>query len=344
MRFIEMYEVDYNGERSIRVLGLWKDAIGNDNIVSFKNSWGPHVFSDKEVEALLEGKEITFDYKNGPITGHLQYMKSDRGRLYIGFCADFKAEYNRNPVFNPDIGSRYEIDRRNEAKMNQFMWLHYYSRLKNTDGTKVRCEFISDKARQTQGIDVIYSRNDRKYVIDEKAQIDYIYEGPLNTFVLELLNGSSGRVGWFINNELKTEYYMFIWPHADVQYNDKQLRSVDDIEYARYALVERTRLKRKIESQYPSVDRLMDYAIRLLEGSLEGAYEKNNRRYFKKPPFDRDVYLVYTMPPTHRTSEGGKVEQPVNLVVSRKLIEEVAEVGETGILRRNDKETNGGID
>lgn len=340
MRFIEMYEVNYNGKRSIKVLGLWKDAIGNDNIVSFKNSWGSHEFSDKEVEALLEGREITFN----SITGHLQYRMLDDEKKYFGFCAkSFYKEYDRAPVFNPNVGSRYEIDRRNEAKMNQFMRLHYYSRLKNADGTKVQCEFISDKARQTQGIDVIYSRNDRKYVVDEKAQIDYIYEGPLNTFVLELLNGSSGRVGWFINDELKTEYYMFIWPHADIQYTDKQLRNVNDIEYARYALVERTRLKKKIESQYPSADRLMDYAMRLLGGTLEGAYEKNNRRYFKKPPFDRDVYLVYTMPPTHGTNESGKVEQPVNLVVSKKLIEEVAEAGETGTLRRNDKETNGGI-
>lgn len=336
MRFIEMYEVDYNGERSSRVLGLWKDAIGNDNIVSFKNSWGLHKFSDEEVEALLEGKEITFGYKNGPITGHLQYMKSDKGKMYIGFCANFKPEYNSNPIFDPDVGSRYEIDKRNEVKMNQFMRLHYYSRLKNADGTNVQCEFISDKARQTQGIDVIYSRNDRKYVIDEKAQIDYIYEGPLNTFVLELLNGSSGRVGWFINDKLKTGYYMFIWPHADVQYTDKQLRHVDDIEYARYALVERTRLKGKLESQYPNADGLMDYAMRLLEGTLKGAYEKNNRRYFKEPPFDSDVYLVYTMPPAHGMNESGKVEQPVNLVVSRKLLEEVAEAGEAGTLRRND--------
>ena len=341
MRLIERYETDYEGKRSSRVLGLWKDATGNDNIVSFKNSWGrePHVFSDEEVEALLEGKEITL----GSITGHLQYRTLDSGKKYLGFCPNFDEEYNKEPVFDPNVGSRYEIDRRNETKMNQFMRLYYYSRLINADGTKVEPEFISDKARQTQGIDVIYSRDNRKYVIDEKAQLDYIYsERPLPTFVLELLNSSSGRRGWFINDELKTEYYMFIWPHADIQHKDKQLRSVDDIQYADYALVESTYLKSEIERQYhQSADRLMEYALRLSEGTLEGAYEEYNKRYFKRHPFDNNAYLVYTMPPTDGTNGNGKTEGPVNLVVKRELIEKAAE--ETGILRRNDNETNGDI-
>lgn len=327
MRLINMYEG--------KVTGLWRDSTGNDNIISFKKSWGSHAFSDMEVEALLEGKVITFNYTNGLISGHLQYKKLDEGKMYFGFCADFDQEYNETPIFDPDASSRYEKDRRNEAIMNEFMRLHYYSKLINIDGTNVQSEFISDETRQRQGIDVIYTRNYKEYVIDEKAQMDYMYRegGPLDTFVLELLNSSSGRVGWFINDELETKYYMFIWPHAD-----NQLRSVDDIEYARYALVERTSLKRKIENRYQSVERLKEYASKLSAGILEGAYEKYNKMYFKEQPFDSNAYLVYTKEPTNGN---GKVERPVNLVVSRKLIEEVAE--ETGILKRNDNGTNGGI-
>ena len=351
-RFIEYYTTEYNGEKTEKVLGVWKDAEGSNNIVGFKASWGKHDFSSEEIEILLEGETITFGFttregKSSFATGHLQYGINEKGNKYLGFFPDFFKEYVERPVFDPSVGSRYEIDKRNAAKMNEFMRIYYYSKLVNEDGTDVLPEFITDAKEQKKEIDVIYFHNNKKYIIDEKAQMDYIYreKGPLDTFALELLNSASGKKGWFVNDELETEYYMFIWPHSDIPYPDKRLRDVNDIEYARYALVERACLKSKIESQYQSLDVLMEYALGLLEKTLKGTYENNdnNRRYFKKPPFDEEVYLVYTMPPTNGSNENGKVEGPVNLVVPRKFIEEVAEIGGTGMLRRNDNETNGGI-
>lgn len=164
--------------------------------------------------------------------------------------------------------------------------------------------------------------------------MDYIYRtnGPLGTFALELLNSSSGKVGWFINDNLETEYYMFIWPHAD-----GRLVSVNNIEYAQYALVEKNKLKDVIERRYQSADRLREYALRLSRGSLDGTTEQYNRLYYKRPPFDENAYLVYTKEPTE--DDNGKVERPVNLVVKKILIEGIAE--DKGILTRID-EINGG--
>lgn len=322
-------------EQQDYIFGEWVDSSGSVNSVRFKKKWGEHIFSADEIKMLLLGAMITFPYKGGMICGHLQYRKTQDGRRYVGFCPDFDKEYTIAPVYDATVVSRFEGDRRNEALMNQFMRMYYYSKLLNSDGSSVKSEFISDESRQKQGVDVIFLRDKKKYVIDEKAQIDYIYrtEGPLGTFALELLNSSSGKIGWFINDELETEYYMFIWPHAD-----GRLMSVNNIEYAQYALVERSRLKEMIEKRYQSVERLREYALRLSKGSLEGTTEQNNRLYYKRDPFDDNAYLVYTREPTGKKE--GKVEKPVNLVVKKAMLEMVAE--EKGVLKRNN-ETNGGI-
>lgn len=322
-------------ERQDYIFGDWIDSSGSVNPVRFKKKWGEHIFSADESKMLLQGAMISFPHKTGIIHGHLQYTRTQDGTKYFGFCPDFAKDYMAKPVYDPTADSRFEGDKRNEALMNQFMRVYYYSKLVNSDGSSVKCEFISDELRQKRGVDVIFSKDKKKYVIDEKAQLDYIYrrEGPLRTFALELLNSSSGKIGWFINDELETKYYMFIWPHAD-----GRLKSVDNIEYAQYALVERARLKDMIEEQYQSTERLKEYAFRLSDGALGGTTEHYNRLYYKKTPFDDNAYLVYTKEPDG--DKEGKVEKPVNLVVKKNMIEKVAE--EYGILTRRD-ETNGGI-
>ena len=316
------------------VYGDWIDSSGAVYPVKFKKKWGEHLFSEEESKVLLQGDNVVFPYKKGTINGHLQYRRTQDGTRYFGFCPDFDNEYIGAPIYNPTVDSRFEGDRRNEALVNQFMKVHYYSKLLNSDGTSAKSEFINDESRQKQGVDVILSKDKKRYIIDEKAQMDYIYRtnGPLGTFALELLNSSSGKVGWFINDNLETEYYMFIWPHAD-----GRLVSVNNIEYAQYALVEKNKLKDVIERRYQSADRLREYALRLSRGSLDGTTEQYNRLYYKRPPFDENAYLVYTKEPTE--DDNGKVERPVNLVVKKILIEGIAE--DKGILTRID-EINGG--
>lgn len=315
--------------------GKWVDSSGAVNPVRFKKIWGTHLFSEEEKNILLEGNDVEFPYKTGNIKGHLQYKTNQNGKRYFGFCPNFDKEYTAFPIYDPSVDSKFSEDKRKESLMREFMKLHYYSKLINSDGTEIKKDFIDDEVRQKQGVDVILYKDQKKYIIDEKAQLDYIYKGPLETFALELLNSSSGNVGWFINDNLETEYYMFIWPHTDV---NGRLVNVNNIEYARYALVEKIRLRKLIEERYQSADELSEYALRLSKGSLEGSTERYNRLYYNKPPFDKNAYLVYTRKPTK--DNNGKKEEPVNLVVKNALIEEVAE--DKGTLRRTD-ETNGGV-
>ena len=154
------------------ISGDWVDSNGSVNPVKFKKIWGGHIFSEDESRKLLSGEVISFPYKYGTISGRLQYCKTKEGRKYFGFCPDFKNyNYTDTPIYDPSVESRYEGDRMNEALINQFMRMHYYSKLLNSDGTNVESEFINDVNRQKQGVDVIFTRDKKSYIIDEKAQM-----------------------------------------------------------------------------------------------------------------------------------------------------------------------------
>ena len=125
-----------------------------------------------------------------------------------------------------------------------------------------------------------------------------------------------GAEGWFVKSGLKTQYYMFIWPHAE----GKPL-TVDSIRYAMYAFVEKKALQDAVDKRYGTKEELTEYARRIMAGEIGN--EKDNRVYYKEKPFDAEGYLVYTKKPV--SGQEGKAEEPVNLVVSRRWIESLAE-------------------
>lgn len=294
------------------VNGVWRDSQGNENRVTIKAKWGEHCFTEGEIKALLNGEEISFPYKGKSIHGHIQYCNYN-GREYIGFKPDFDEAYEKEPVFR---GSTFRRDMRNEDTMAEFMRRNYYAKLSNDDGTPIKYKRITDKQEQLAGVDVIYVQNGKTYRIDEKAQMDYIYnEEPLPTFALEI-TGVKGAEGWFVKSGLKTQYYMFIWPHAE-----KKPLTVDNIQYARYALVDKRALQSAVDRRYGAGEKLLEHAHRLMEGEI--GTEKNNRVYYKEGPFDQEGYLVYTKKPS--SGQDGKEEEPVNLVVSSRWIESLAE-------------------
>lgn len=299
--------------------GDWRDSNGSVNSMRYKKKWGEHEFTEEEQRDLLLGNEISFRYKGKTITGHLQYYVFN-DKEYFGFKSNYpENEYVLRPVYHESIQrSTFELDLRKENDiMSEYMRLNYYAKLLNDDGSRVTdYKRITDIEEQKKGIDVIYTQNGTTFRVDEKAQMDYIYsEKPLPTFSLEILNGSSNAMGWFVNDELKTEYYMFIWPHAD----GKPL-SVDRIEYAYYVLINKKKLRNEVEIRFKKdKSQLLEYARRMTKGKMgEEVRDKSGEcigfRY-KQDGFDDDGYLYYTL---------SKAERPVNLVVRRCWLEKIS--------------------
>lgn len=59
-------------------------TLANGTKVEFNQRWGTHTFTDKEVNDLLAGKEISFKYKRSTIKGSLQ-QQTYKGHKFWGF-------------------------------------------------------------------------------------------------------------------------------------------------------------------------------------------------------------------------------------------------------------------
>lgn len=67
--------------------------------------------------------------------------------------------------------------------------------------------FTDDKETQKTGSDLVADLYDEiRQVIDVKAVASMI-----PTFSQEIINCNSGKVGWIMDNSLKTDYYMYVW-------------------------------------------------------------------------------------------------------------------------------------
>lgn len=70
---------------------------------------------------------------------------------------------------------------------------------------------VTDKERQTKGIDTIFNIGDRAYVCDEKAAVRY---RNLKTFSLELSfidRNNEVKEGWLLDNEHINDSFLFVW-------------------------------------------------------------------------------------------------------------------------------------
>lgn len=70
---------------------------------------------------------------------------------------------------------------------------------------------VTDKKRQTKGIDTIFNIGDRTYVCDEKAAVRY---RNLKTFSLELSfidRNNEVKEGWLLDNEHINDSFLFVW-------------------------------------------------------------------------------------------------------------------------------------
>jgi len=130
--------------------------------------------------------------------------------------------------------SNRPIDHQQEKYVTEFVNKYFFSKLSKN------VIVVDDNDLQLSGVDMII--NDKYY--DLKAQTNYIND-PRPTFILELLFFSKQgekRCGWFMNESLKTNYYVFIWiPNARTnQYG--RLTSAEDIEEAEIMIIDRQKL------------------------------------------------------------------------------------------------------
>ena len=209
-------------------------------------------------------------------------------------------------------------DMRAEQQLGKFMDTYFYSRLKDRNGNSLNYTRMSDKESQMNGVDVCIKLEDRKMLIDEKATM-YYSNAMIPTFAFELDSIQKGHSepvqGWFVNDELQTEYYMLIWPnvkciHQENRWIRKDINNLgkDDFTIVEAMLIRKTDIRNALEEENYGKERLLEYARR-----IRNLYSDKETREEEK--LTDNVKILFS---------GQLAEKPINLVIRKELLKNLA--------------------
>lgn len=187
-----------------------------------------------------------------------------------------------------DHKSEREID----TFLNRFVYKKLYPKFQS----------ITDTNLQLKGIDTIVG----EMKIDNKAMSDTRYlNNPANSFILEICSFNRGQynLGWYLNEELETTHYLFVWlPEVDVP-KDTYITDSRQIKKIEIMLVNRKEVHDLINT-YITDEEL-----------------KNRAKTMIKRNMDEDRIVGTPLRLRHSTH---KAEAPVTLVVPKFLYKKIA--------------------
>jgi len=187
------------------------------------------------------------------------------------------------------LKSSFKSDLNKEQRLSVLLDCYYKEHLKN-----YTFERIHDIKNQMLGIDVVFTHKTtgQKFLIDEKAQLDYINED-LPTFAFELEYQKKGIIksGWLFDQNKKTNFYSLV---TGIYSNEpKKFTS------CKITFVNREQLSKLLFNKGVSEKRLCSYIKenKGVQGKLP-IKELNDRK---------EGYLYF--------STTNKLEKPVNLIL-----------------------------
>ena len=205
-----------------------------------------------------------------------------------------------------------------EHMLAAFMDEYFYSRLVSQDGKPLTFKRMDDKESQLRGIDVCIETGGRKIFIDEKASL-YYSNAMIPTFAFELDSIQKGHdhpiEGWFINDDLETEYYMLIWPNVRCtqergQWVRKEIRDIrrEDFTIVESMMIKKSDIRDRLCKQGYDRLHLIEYAKRYRE-----LCEKKTGR--QEEDILDGIKIMFS---------GQLAERPINLVIRKELLIEMA--------------------
>lgn len=224
--------------------------------------------------------------------------------------------YSTKPRY---VASKWQLDKHFEECCMQ-----YLEKQTNIFKDLEVFDIVKDKERQLQGIDIIGRVHGQVRNIDVKS-----IASMLPTFCFEISgNVHSGQIGWLLNENVKTDYYLLTYHEIEGAKNDyrrgkEELVAGAKVEYTLALLISKKKIVDLIKTHLHS-----DNLYQVIEQIRNNANNYQNRKTtvrFKVS--NNNVYfgehikgcLVYpTLSPYLH-------EQPINVVINRTLLEEAAE-------------------
>ena len=161
----------------------------------------------------------------------------------------------------------------------------------------IRFERVTDKERQIKGIDLIlFSKSGRSIKIDEKAKYRGLQtEGAqLNSYSFEvtrLCADMKRRIGWFVDKKIETDYYCYVFPKL---YNGNIKKNMQVDLFSKKDII-------AIIQQETTLD-YIEQVAHMMDVKGTKLTKFKNFALYRTP--------AYKLP-----------EEPINIVMSRELIE-----------------------
>lgn len=207
----------------------------------------------------------------------------------------------------------YNTNRKEDSRLeqitNDFLNKYFF----NTDFEDVR--WANTREEQLKGIDIYltsekYGLENAK--VDIKSAVKYS-DKYLGTYALELSfigRNYNERIGWFLNDELDTEYYFLLYPRSKKHYTE--IETYDDIDYIDYYLIEKSAIYRFLNSRGYDKKRLEDVVSEMRDNFKTCG---NNK-----------LILESGSANFHFSLSGFLAEQPINIVLKRDVYDRYAKI------------------
>ena len=217
-----------------------------------------------------------------------------------------------------------------EQNFHKFLLNHLYPNMKNI----ISFHNAKDKEEQIKGIDisVISGKENYKgnsYTIDEKLAAHYLNCKKSN-FVLELVTPNGGK-GWFLNDDLETDIYLFCWGRLGngtiIFDNEKRNNLFKNMKYEDiagvYALfIQKSTIRRFFAYYGLTADILYNIAVDCRKKTpnrcnASFSFNKLHKDYVPRESYKWNNYLTYIR---DIFCSGGLVERPVVIVIEQPLL------------------------
>ena len=234
---------------------------------------------------------------------------------------------------NTGYPNHFQLDSQFEEKSTYYL---KQAGILNKLGVK---EIVEDTERQLKGIDLIADVPLPDGTIHKNAKIDIkSIASQLSSFCFELRGSEKTRqTGWFLNNEVETDYYLLVYHTLNETFPDdirnsyskaKSKINSNSIGTTEYLLIPRQNLKEVIVDSWNlnSIEDLKE-CIPMIETTYDESklgsnkvYVYNNKQLDIVCKQDTNFYITYSI---------NVYEKPINLVVKKTILNDIASIHET---------------
>jgi len=196
--------------------------------------------------------------------------------------------------------SKFRLDLSKEILLGRYLDTIYHQKFKDANRSFLRVKNLKE---QLLGIDLYIKINGREYLIDEKAQLDYLNKSlPTFAFEISFLKNKKIKIGWLFDQHKKTDVYFLITNIHAIDKHHLELGFKD----CSITTIHRTNLQKLLAEKGLDEKRIFEYESQIRKTKKHGKHVIQEL-HSKKEGF---FYFSYE----------NKKEQPINLVLYLKFL------------------------